>query len=136
MVSCLGFLSVLLVLHLVLFLAAGHGLGFVGAVTLASFAQFFMAAHWGTLIATGLDRVASPNVSSPDVVPTGEALACPQPSLAETGTVEASSAPPPSLVLPLPPRASSSTDVSPVKAKKKGAHGPSLGKAGFHAKAR
>jgi MFS family permease len=53
--AALTFLAVLLVLHLALFAGAGRALGFTGALVLAAVAQFFMAAHWGTLVSASLD---------------------------------------------------------------------------------
>lgn len=53
--SALAFLVVLLALHLLLLLGAGRGLSYPSAVAVAAIAQFFMAAHWGTLVAASLD---------------------------------------------------------------------------------
>lgn len=55
LLSALAFLFVLLVLHLILFLGAGRWLPYPATVAIAAIAQFFMAAHWGSLVAASLD---------------------------------------------------------------------------------
>lgn len=51
----MGALAVLLVLHALLFAGAGRWLTFGESVVLVAIAQFFMAAHWGSLVVAGLD---------------------------------------------------------------------------------
>jgi len=53
--SAVLFLTVMLGLHLILFSLAGRGLAYGPSIALAAVAQFFMAAHWGTLVAASLD---------------------------------------------------------------------------------
>jgi len=55
LLSALAFLAFLLVLHLVLFLGSGRWFPYSAAVAIAAIAQFFMAAHWGSLVYASLD---------------------------------------------------------------------------------